>query len=254
MSREQAATALPTGIEVIEDEVAQGLDLVATGEMGIGNTTPASAITAVYTGLPVAHVTGRGTGVDDVELVLFKVEERTMMESQGEYGIGVKVCQVGWGWIGFAWSERGLVRVTLPQPAEAGARRQLPRPRGTSQPSGLDVAAFVDKLRRYFSGEVVVFDEPLDPRVGTDFQRRVWSLTRTIPRGKTRSYGQLALEAGSPGAARAVGQAMARNPWPVVVPCHRVVGHAGGLTGFGGGLGMKERMLFMEGALKRRET
>lgn len=68
MSREQAAAAVVTGIEVIEDEVAQGLDLVATGEMGIGNTTPASAITALYTGLPVAQVTGRGTGVDDVGL------------------------------------------------------------------------------------------------------------------------------------------------------------------------------------------
>jgi nicotinate-nucleotide--dimethylbenzimidazole phosphoribosyltransferase len=68
MSREQAAAAVATGIQVIEEEVAQGLDLVATGEMGIGNTTPASAITAVYTGLPVAQVTGRGTGVDDTGL------------------------------------------------------------------------------------------------------------------------------------------------------------------------------------------
>ena len=69
MSRQQAATVVVTGIELVEEEVTQGLDLVATGEMGIGNTTPASAITAVYTGLPVAQVTGRGTGVDDVGLV-----------------------------------------------------------------------------------------------------------------------------------------------------------------------------------------
>lgn len=176
------------------------------------------------------------------------------MEGHGEHRIGVEVCQLDWGWIGFAWSEQGLLEVTLPQPTEAGARGQLPRPGGASQPPGLDVTAFVDKLRRYFGGDVVEFDEPLDPRVGTAFQKRVWSLTRAIPRGKTRSYGDLAREAGSPGAARAVGQAMARNPWPVVVPCHRVVGHAGNLTGFGGGLAMKERMLRMEGALQRQET
>jgi methylated-DNA-[protein]-cysteine S-methyltransferase len=110
------------------------------------------------------------------------------------------------------------------------------------------VAGLSDKLRRYFDGEPVAFDEPLDPGIGTAFQRRVWAATRAIPRGQTRTYGQLAREVGSPGAARAVGQAMAHNPWPVIVPCHRVVGHDGRLTGFGGGLAMKERMLAMEHA------
>lgn len=176
------------------------------------------------------------------------------MKSHREYGIGFEVCQLDWGWIAFAWSEQGLVGITLPQPTEAEARQQLPQAGGTSPPPGLDVALFVDKLGRYFAGEDVAFDEPLDPRVGTAFQKKVWSLTRGIPRGETRSYGELARAAGSPRAARAVGQAMARNPWPVVVPCHRVVGHAGGLTGFGGGLGMKERMLRMEGAFDWQET
>jgi methylated-DNA-[protein]-cysteine S-methyltransferase len=111
------------------------------------------------------------------------------------------------------------------------------------------VPALTDKLERYFEGEPVVFDEPLDPTTGTDFQREVWALTKAIPRGQTRTYGQIAREAGSPGAARAVGQSMARNPWPVIVPCHRVVGHDGRLTGFGGGLDMKRRMLVMEGAI-----
>jgi len=177
-----------------------------------------------------------------------------MVKDRGECGIGVEVCNVGWGWVGIAWSERGLVKVTLPQPTEAEALEQLPQPSPGCQPSGLDVVALVDKLRRYFAGEAVVFDEPLDPAVGTAFQRRVWALTRAIPRGKTRSYGELGLEVGSPGAARAVGQAMARNPWPIVVPCHRVVGSDGSLTGFGGGLAMKKRMLLMEGAPQRRET
>jgi methylated-DNA-[protein]-cysteine S-methyltransferase len=111
------------------------------------------------------------------------------------------------------------------------------------------MAALIEKLQRYFNGEPIDFDEPLDPSIGTEFQRRVWSITRAIPRGWTRTYGEIAREAGSPRAARAVGQSMARNPWPVIVPCHRVVGSDGSLTGFGGGLKMKRGMLEMEGGL-----
>ena len=92
------------------------------------------------------------------------------------------------------------------------------------------------------------FDERLDGTIGTEFQRRVWAITRAIPRGQTRTYSQIARQAGSPGAARAVGQSMARNPWPIGVPCHRVLGSDGSLTGFGGGRDMKRRMLEMEGA------
>jgi methylated-DNA-[protein]-cysteine S-methyltransferase len=132
---------------------------------------------------------------------------------------------------------------------------RLPRESGPVPlpPAGLDLAALSGKLRRYFSGEEVTFDEPLDPTVGTGFQQRVWAITRAIPRGQTRTYGEIARKAGSPGAARAVGQAMATNPWPPIVPCHRVVGHAGQLTGFGGGLEMKRRMLVMEGAITSQE-
>lgn len=172
------------------------------------------------------------------------------MNTSAHAGIGVTACRVDWGWIGIAWSQKGLVGLTLPQPTESDALGQLPA--GSSltlgEVPGLDVAALVDKLRRYIDGEAIVFDEPLDPTIGTNFQRRVWAITRAIPRGATRTYGEIAREAGSPGAARAVGQSMARNPWPIIVPCHRVVGHDGRLTGFGGGLAMKKRMLEMEGA------
>jgi methylated-DNA-[protein]-cysteine S-methyltransferase len=163
--------------------------------------------------------------------------------------IGVTACQTAFGWVGIAWSRRGLVALTLPQPAEADALRSLPAEAGPIPEAvpGLDVALLVDKLRRYFDGEPVAFDEPLDPSIGTEFQQRVWAITRAIPRGQTRSYGQVARQADSC-AARAVGQAMARNPWPVIVPCHRVVGSDGSLTGFGGGLEMKKRMLEVEGA------
>jgi O-6-methylguanine DNA methyltransferase len=100
---------------------------------------------------------------------------------------------------------------------------------------------------------VVTFDEPLDPEIGTRFQHKVWAATRAIPRGQTRTYGQLAREVGTPRAARAVGQAMARNPWPVIVPCHRVVGHDGHLTGFGGGLAMKEQQMLPGARLLRAD-
>jgi methylated-DNA-[protein]-cysteine S-methyltransferase len=114
----------------------------------------------------------------------------------------------------------------------------------------LSVTALADKLRSYFDGEPVGFDEPLDPAIGTGFQRQVWAITRSIPRGQTLAYGEIARRAGSgAGAARAVGQAMAHNPWPPIVPCHRVVGSAGQLTGFGGGLDLKRRMLEMEQAI-----
>ena len=172
------------------------------------------------------------------------------MSRRGNRATGRTTCQTAFGWVGIAWSSQGLAAITLPEPSEAEALGRLPESSG-SEPElsqGLDVPALLVKLRRYFEGQPVTFDEPLDPTIGTEFQRRVWVLTREIPRGQTRTYGELARMAGSPGAARAVGQAMARNPWPIIVPCHRVLGSDGSLTGFGGGVEMKRRMLGMEGA------
>jgi methylated-DNA-[protein]-cysteine S-methyltransferase len=139
--------------------------------------------------------------------------------------------------------------VTLPQASESAALHELHgiRPE-MSVPPWLDVDDLMFRLRRYFEGDPVLFEDPVDPSLGTEFQRRVWDITRAIPPGGTRTYGEIAREAGSPGAARAVGQAMARNPCPVIIPCHRVVGHDGRLTGFGGGLDMKQSMLDMESA------
>jgi len=170
--------------------------------------------------------------------------------------IGGTTCETAAGWVGIAWSEEGLVAVTLPEPDEAAALRRLPVPAEPAPlpPPGLDVADLAAKLRRYFLGEDVDFQEPLDSSLGTEFQRQVWALTRAIPRGQTRTYGHLARLAGHAGSARAVGQAMARNPWPVIVPCHRVVGHDGRLTGFGGGLALKHHMLEMEAGLASGQT
>jgi methylated-DNA-[protein]-cysteine S-methyltransferase len=103
------------------------------------------------------------------------------------------------------------------------------------------------QLAEYFAGERRQFDLPLAPQ-GTLFERAVWAELAKIPFGETRSYGEIATTLGRPGAARAVGRANGANPIPIVVPCHRVIGADGSLTGFGGGLDVKSRLLELEGA------
>ncbi len=104
------------------------------------------------------------------------------------------------------------------------------------------------QLTEYFASTRTIFDVPLDV-VGSAFQRRVWEALRAIPYGTTLSYSELARRLGDPRATRAVGAANARNPIPIIVPCHRVVGAHGDLTGFGGGLDRKRWLLEHEGAL-----
>lgn len=104
------------------------------------------------------------------------------------------------------------------------------------------------QLGEYFAGHRQVFDLPLAPR-GTPFQLEVWQALARIPHGQTWSYGQLASHLGRPQAMRAVGAANGRNPLPIVLPCHRVIGASGALTGFGGGLPTKQFLLELEGAL-----
>lgn len=102
-----------------------------------------------------------------------------------------------------------------------------------------------EQLEAYFRAELTDFDVPL-ALVGTPFQQRVWAALRTIPYGTTWSYGRLAAEIGSPAASRAVGLANGRNPVGIVVPCHRVVGSTGRLTGYGGGMERKRFLLDLE--------
>lgn len=102
------------------------------------------------------------------------------------------------------------------------------------------------QLDAYFAGQLKSFDIPLKP-AGTPFQLRVWLALRDIPFGETRSYGQLASAIGDPSAMRAVGAANGRNPIAIVVPCHRVIGADGSLTGFGGGVERKKFLLRLEG-------
>jgi methylated-DNA-[protein]-cysteine S-methyltransferase len=103
------------------------------------------------------------------------------------------------------------------------------------------------QLGEYFAGRRKAFDLKLDVE-GTPFQRAVWSALQTIPFGETRSYADIARQIGNPAAVRATGAANGRNPVSIVVPCHRVIGSTGKLTGFGGGLDVKARLLALEGA------
>lgn len=102
-----------------------------------------------------------------------------------------------------------------------------------------------EQLEAYFAGDLTTFDLDLD-MVGTAFQRRVWEALTTIPYGETRSYGEIARQIDTPGASRAVGLANGHNPISIIVPCHRVIGSNGSLTGYGGGIERKRILLGME--------
>lgn len=108
-----------------------------------------------------------------------------------------------------------------------------------------DFTTAVQQLTAYFTGDLHSFDLALAP-AGTSFQRRVWQQLTTVAYGHTTNYGALAAQLGQPTAARAVGMANGRNPLPIVVPCHRIIGADGGLTGYSGGLDIKRKLLRLE--------
>lgn len=148
------------------------------------------------------------------------------------------------GFIGAAASSKGLTRLTLPCQSEVAALGWVEKcgPR-----DDLAFTELFSLLRRYFDGSPVDFSAiALDLTGLTAFRRSVYGRLRRLPRGQTTTYGELARDIGSPAAARAVGAAMAANPLCIVVPCHRVIGANGQLTGFGGGLPLKRRMLALE--------
>ncbi len=119
---------------------------------------------------------------------------------------------------------------------------------GEPDPRGREVEPFkaaAAQLDAYFDGELTRFDVPLAPH-GSEFQQRVWAALQEIPYGRTESYGELAERIGSPGGARAVGLANGKNPIGIIIPCHRVVGADGSLTGYGGGIERKKQLLDLE--------
>ena len=138
-----------------------------------------------------------------------------------------------------AGDETALRRIQFPE----GKHAQEPE-RGWL-PDSNRLAGFVRQLKAYFAGELHEFDLALELE-GTPFQRNVWRELQKIPYGETISYGELARRVGNPKGSRAVGHANGLNPIPIVVPCHRVIGSNGKLTGFGGGLPTKEKLLSLE--------
>lgn len=160
---------------------------------------------------------------------------------------------------GLAWSEQGLTRLQLPERDRAATEARLcrgVRPTTPGQPTPVINRAIVS-LQRYFAGRRMDFgDIDLDLAGITDFHARAYVAARQIGWGRTTTYGGLAEHLGSPGAARAIGQAMARNPLPIIVPCHRVLAggrRIGGFSAYGGALA-KERLLAMEGVRLGQEA
>ncbi len=146
-------------------------------------------------------------------------------------------------------TDEGLSRLLFVQQAD-----EDPDPDG--DPAGTDNHRVLDEaatqLEEYFAGQRQEFDVPLD-LTGTEFQRAAWSALADIPFGETRSYGQQAEAIGRPKAVRAIGAANGRNPVPIVLPCHRIVGSDGSLTGYGGGLPIKEYLLNHEQAQSQQQ-
>ena len=150
------------------------------------------------------------------------------------------------GWVAILASKAGLLRVTLPQTTRKGAVDLLGEKVKDAVFSPDSFADIVERFKAYYSGQKVEFSDTLDFADATPFQRQVWEATRCISCGETQSYGWVAKQIGKPLSARAVGHALGQNPFSIVVPCHRVIGSNGSLTGFGGGLEMKRNLLQLE--------
>jgi methylated-DNA-[protein]-cysteine S-methyltransferase len=155
------------------------------------------------------------------------------------------------GWVGIAGSVKGLCLATLPQRTERAVYTLMADDLKNAVPAPQRFDDLIERYRAYFSGKQVEFLDGLDLEGATPFQRSVWQVTRNIPYGQTRDYAWVAEQAGYLGAARAAGQALARNPLPVIIPCHRVLASDGGLGGFSGGLAMKRFLLKLEAGLTK---
>ena len=153
------------------------------------------------------------------------------------------------GWLGILGSAKGLLSTTLPQRSAQEAHCLLGDGVNRASWSPHSFEGLMERLRIYFGGHKVTFPEELDLSPATPFQREVWEITRLIPYGETRSYSWVAEQIGKPRAVRAVGQALGKNPLPVIIPCHRVVAIDGKLGGFSGGVEMKKHLLSLEASV-----
>ena len=174
---------------------------------------------------------------------------------------GHAVFETALGLCGIAWEQGALVGVLLPEESETATRARMRRLHPGLPPTDVDrtpayVREAIDRIAALLAGEPDdLRDLPLDMTRVPAFHRRVYALVRDIPPGHTLTYGEVAARLGDPTAARAVGQALGRNPFAPVIPCHRVLASGGRAGGFsaGGGVDTKRRMLQAEGARMSRE-
>ncbi len=154
------------------------------------------------------------------------------------------------GILASVWSEQGLYELTFPYPTQQEAGSHLTTTGLTEEPLSSAQQAWLQSLTTelsdYFAGRPVVFSVPIDWSGYSEFRLKALQFTAAIPAGQVATYGGVATAVGRPGAARAVGGAMHANRTPIVVPCHRVIGSDGSLTGFGGGLTLKQELLGLE--------
>ncbi|MBI4187568.1 MAG: methylated-DNA--[protein]-cysteine S-methyltransferase [Chloroflexi bacterium] len=170
------------------------------------------------------------------------------------FGLRYTVFETTSGWVGILGSAKGLLGLTLAHPSREQALRLLGDGVNRAVRSPGLFQDLTERLRDYLDGHKVDFPDELDLGGATAFQRRVWEATMLIPYGETRSYAWIAGQVSKPGAARAVGQALSRNPLPVIIPCHRVVASDGTLGGYTGGLEMKKHLLSREAGTAGKTT
>ena len=150
------------------------------------------------------------------------------------------------GQMGILGSAKGLLRTTLPRRSTQEVSQLLGNRINHATWSPHLFKDLIERLRIYLGGHKMTFPDELDLSRATNFQCKVWEVTKLIPYGETRCYLWVAEQMGKPGAVRAVGQALARNPLPIIIPCHRVVASKGKLGGYSGGLEMKKYLLNLE--------
>lgn len=160
------------------------------------------------------------------------------------------IFQTAWGWVGLAATERGVAAVVLPRLTRRAVERELPSAssNGAGGAATIHLKAAKEAITAYLEGQTRSFDLPLDLQGQPRFRVKVWKVLQSIPYGRVRSYGWVARKVGKPRAARAIGGACGANPVPLLVPCHRVIAGDGSLGGFSGGVGVKKRLLKLEGA------
>ncbi|MCD6358501.1 MAG: methylated-DNA--[protein]-cysteine S-methyltransferase [Dehalococcoidia bacterium] len=159
-----------------------------------------------------------------------------------------------WGWAGVIKSDFGLRRIVLPLDSRDKVHRIIKSYSNQTKPDISNAVVLSQKINSYLRGLRVDFNDRLDLSNSTQFQQEVWRTTCSIPYGETRSYSWVACQIGKPQAARAVGQALAHNRLPIVIPCHRVVSNDNGLGGFSAGLNMKLRLLQLENGIYNKKT